>query len=538
MSAVMSLIRLRVSAGLLLLAVELLSIILLFQILIPFDCNYSGFIGVCIGLRTLIGRALSILAVLALFAWARPESLKFLTGRPRECEPRRGWLRLHAMGITLIFTPLVPMALNGLYATPFWGLAALWISGAALAATGFLLWLAPAVDWMRWLKAERFVPVLLAIFGFFLPECVTLFQSLWSVELLATATLHSVAWLLAQVGPAPGVWPSDFVIGIGDFLVMVGEPCSGIEGFVLVTSFVGLYAMMFRDQTRFPHFWLLLPVGLLASWLFNVARIALLIWLGANVSPDLAVNGFHSFAGWLFFTILTMTLLIAANSIPWLQKDRAGSLRPAASPPLRQDWTAARIVPFIAFMLASIVTAAFFLHPDLGYPVKAAAIAVALLAFGGPIRQNLSVTPDPLSIIVGLVIGMAWIATPGPAEPDTASLHAMLEGLAPALLVAWIAIRVVGTVLLVPIVEELFFRGYLLARLAEQGAKGRWFGLVLSSAFFAALHGRWLMAGVAGLALGALMLRRGLLGDAILAHGTANLVVAIWALARNDWSAI
>ena len=62
--------------------------------------------------------------------------------------------------------------------------------------------------------------------------------------------------------------------------------------------------------------------------------------------------------------------------------------------------------------------------------------------------------------------------------------------------------------------------------------------IVVSSALFAAMHDRWLVALLAGVVFALLHLRRGRLADAIAAHVAANLVVALWALASGDWSAI
>ena len=98
--------------------------------------------------------------------------------------------------------------------------------------------------------------------------------------------------------------------------------------------------------------------------------------------------------------------------------------------------------------------------------------------------------------------------------------------------------RVAGTVLLVPLVEELFFRGYLLARLDGPTPARRLVAVAVSSAMFGAMHERWLVAFFAGVAFAMIYLRQNGLGNAIVAHVAANLVVAAWALAAGDWTAI
>ena len=84
----------------------------------------------------------------------------------------------------------------------------------------------------------------------------------------------------------------------------------------------------------------------------------------------------------------------------------------------------------------------------------------------------------------------------------------------------------------------LFFRGYLLARLDFGGLLGRSFGIVVSSALFAALHNRWLEAWAAGVVFALVMIRHNHLGDAIVTHMVANSVIALWAALQSDWTRI
>jgi len=269
------------------------------------------------------------------------------------------------------------------------------------------------------------------------------------------------------------------------------------------------------------------------SWLLNVVRIAILILIGAYVSPDLAVNGFHSYAGWLFFTLLALGMLFLVQSIPWLQRTR----RSAPATALRDDWVAACILPFVVFMLASVLVSALSPVPDLAYPVKALAIGAVLAVFVRAYRR-LEYSHDPVAALAGLAVGVIWVLTSPQASAQDSALAVALAGLGPVLLALWVASRIIGTVLLVPLVEELFFRGYLLARLDLGGPWGRGAAIMVSSLLFAALHGRWMAAAAAGVVFAVVQLRRGRLADAVIAHTTANLVIATPAALLGDWSLI
>ena len=97
------------------------------------------------------------------------------------------------------------------------------------------------------------------------------------------------------------------------------------------------------------------------------------------------------------------------------------------------------------------------------------------------------------------------------------------------LAVAWLIFRVLGSVITVPIAEELAFRGYALRRLSDFdkiSPRFTWLSFLLSSVLFGALHGRWLAGTVAGMFYAWAMYRRGKVSDAIMAHSTTNALIA------------
>jgi CAAX prenyl protease-like protein len=107
---------------------------------------------------------------------------------------------------------------------------------------------------------------------------------------------------------------------------------------------------------------------------------------------------------------------------------------------------------------------------------------------------------------------------------------------------AWIALRVIGSVAIVPVVEELAFRGFLTRRLSSIDFQSipldrlYWPTLLISSAAFGLLHGRWLAGMLVGVLYGLALCRRGKLGDAIIAHAVTNGLIAATVLATGDWT--
>ncbi|SIO59711.1 exosortase E/protease, VPEID-CTERM system [Rhodovulum sp. ES.010] len=194
---------------------------------------------------------------------------------------------------------------------------------------------------------------------------------------------------------------------------------------------------------------------------------------------------------------------------------------PTPLPPLWRDPMAARILPFAVLMLSALVVSTLSTAPGALYPLRTALLG-AVVALFWPIYRALDWRLDPVALGAGAAIGAMWCVIPVPAG-DAAPPYGTLAG---AALVGWYLARGLGTVLLVPLVEELFFRDYLEGKLRlGQGRAWAVAAALVSASAFAALHDRWAEALVAGLVFSWVCRRRGRIGDAVLAHAVANAVV-------------
>jgi len=91
-------------------------------------------------------------------------------------------------------------------------------------------------------------------------------------------------------------------------------------------------------------------------------------------------------------------------------------------------------------------------------------------------------------------------------------------------------------------VEELAFRGFLIRRVISPDfdslspRRYTYFAVLVSSVAFGLLHGdRWIAGSVAGLIYAAVFLRRGRIGDAVVAHALTNALLAAWVLWSGRW---
>ncbi|MEO1250896.1 MAG: exosortase E/protease, VPEID-CTERM system [Pseudomonadota bacterium] len=422
-------------------------------------------------------------------------------------------------------------------ASPPWALFMLWTAGVgglylllALAAAPLPFWTQSARDY-RWHGAAA------AGVGGFVLAAARLSQQSWSA--LSDATFHVSAFFLSLVTDDVISRPAERILGTGDFKVNIAAACSGYEGVGLVLTFLAIYLWVFRKELKFPNAWALLPIGVAAIWTLNSVRIAALILIGEHVSQDVALTGFHSQAGWMMFLIVTIALMLAAHQLSFLRRDDAASRAPAEpSPAYRQ--ALALLAPFLALTSAGILAAAFSAGGEWTYLIRVAAVGAAIV-WVAPYLRALDWRAGLEPAMLGLLVGAVWIVT-DPARGGEDALGAWLAGMPAGLAALWLFLRVIGTVALVPIAEEFAFRGYLHRKLIadqfETVAEGAfaWKAFLVTSVLFGVLHERWLSAMIAGAVFAIALYRSGKLSGAVVAHMTANAVIAAWAIAAGQWS--
>jgi CAAX prenyl protease-like protein len=102
---------------------------------------------------------------------------------------------------------------------------------------------------------------------------------------------------------------------------------------------------------------------------------------------------------------------------------------------------------------------------------------------------------------VGIGVGVfaVWVVLErAMGNADTASsLPNALAEMPVGLAAGWLAFRVIGSVITVPVAKELAFRGYVLRRLISSDfdkvtPRFNWLSFLGSSFLFGTLHGRWI----------------------------------------------
>lgn len=500
-----------------------------------FSCSNVAAFELCRAMRTLPLSVLLMIVAVTVMTVFRPRLWHSYLQLAANAPSRRpGPALLHLLGLGLALAPFGWLTLAELEAQ-FSLAAPLFLAGAALAFSGAALWLLPLRGWAQWFFSNGAFLPLVAIGAFLLPLVAEAVSWLWGDNrVLTRATFEAVSLVFSLSGSELYSLPSERVLGFQGFFVRIAEACSGVEGMALMAVFMGVYALLTRRTLRMLPFWMiLLPLAVGLSWILNVLRIAALIWLGANVSPDLAVGGFHSYAGWLMFSLLAFAVLGFAHNMALFQETPAlpaAGTDAGAGGSLRADPLFARFVPFILFMMSGTLTPLFWQTPSDGYPLRVAFMLLGLALFW-PALKSFKWQAGAADWLTGCAVAALWLWT----APETAGSTAAAPD------PFWIICRLLGTVLLVPVIEELFFRAYVLERIAGGPAAAPWrplAGLVVSSLLFAALHDRWLAGLLAGAAFGLLYLRSRQPGGAVQAHMLANAIIAAVALATMNYELI
>jgi|ERR1041385_1099312 CAAX prenyl protease-like protein len=109
--------------------------------------------------------------------------------------------------------------------------------------------------------------------------------------------------------------------------------------------------------------------------------------------------------------------------------------------------------------------------------------------------------------------------------------------------VAWFffGVRTVGSALVVPPIEEAFYRSFLYRYFVRLDFENlplnhvHWLSLIVTSLLFGFSHYQWLAGFLCAAIFQALVLRKNRLGDAMTAHAITNFLLGIWIVWKGDW---
>jgi len=412
------------------------------------------------------------------------------------------------------------------------------VLASAAATAAVALWISAPPSWFAAVLFRSWAYPLLAVaVGALAWRTAAGAEELWGV--LSDTTLRGAALLLRLVFTGVTVGPDPDLIAVRDFRVFVTPICSGADGLGLVVLLEATWIALARERLLVSRALLLIPLGMALAFGANVVRIAALLWVGGSGHVALAAGGLHSKLGWILFIGIALGTIAMAERIPWFRRAsrdphaETGGALPAAA--------AAYVAPLLAALVAALVTSIWSDDAlDRWYVARVLAAAGVLWL----VRRDLpspSIALSWLPLVAAAITCVAWITVVPSDAAAGGRLIAALQGLGAVERWAWIVMRVIGSCLIIPVVEELAFRGFLLRWLVSPEFEGvpprawTWSAVLLSSLAFGALHDHWIVGTLAGLGFAIVLLRRGRLADAILAHALTNAGIAVAVLGFGRW---
>jgi exosortase E/protease (VPEID-CTERM system) len=474
------------------------------------------------------------LAIVMILAWARSYGRVRELPVLRDASPISWSMGLAQLGAFAVFSWLtISVFENDVTSSSLATLLILaWVATGFVTGVFWLLAAMPARAWMRLVRnnssfvwAGIMIVAASLAWGFFASRA-------WKP--LSGPTFLLVQWLLQIVGQGVVSEPANLVLGTKQFSVGIYPACAGYEGIGLMVLFASAYLWLFRRTLRFPRAYFLLPCAVLAIWLVNAVRMAGLVLFGTYVSPAIAMGGFHSQAGWLGFIGIALGMVVVTQRMPFF--DATATEAGPAHKAREISPTTAYLAPLVALLAVTMITGALSNGFDWLYPGRVLGTGAAIWLFWrrSMIWRTVAQSWSWRAVAIGVAVFAIWIGLEKvTGRPVADSPIAGALGKIPVGLVGgWLLFRVVGSVVTVPIAEELAFRGYLLRRLISADfdqltlVRFTWLSFLVSSVLFGALHGRWLAGTVAGMCYAFAMYWRGKVADAVIAHATTNALIA------------
>jgi exosortase E/protease (VPEID-CTERM system) len=483
---------------------------------------------------------------LALLASLRGASVAAAIDAADRAAVRPPWALVHV----LLLVPFLYLSAT-LYtpSMPFAAMAVAWHLVAVAATLTLFATFAPTAVWIGVLRKTGGLPIFAVVPAAAAVAAIKLSQMLWLPA--AEITFRFVNLMLKPVLPGLLSDPVARVLGTSRFAVQIAEVCSGLEGVGLMLAFCAAWLWFFRREYRFPRAFVVIPVGVIAVFLLNALRIAVLVLIGNAGYERVAVVGFHSQAGWIAFNLAAFGIALLAHTNPWLsraaeeRRTRRVQAPQAAQVQTRpragdRNPTAAYLMPLLAILAAGMIARSLSGDFELWYPLRFGAAFAALWIYRRSYR-GVDFGFSWRGPVTGALVFAAWTASAAWLG-TSADEPAALTTLSPGLRAAWIDCRLLAAVVTVPLAEELAYRGYLLRRLTTAQfesapfAAARWPALAVSALAFGVVHGRFWIAGtLAGLAYGALAIRTNKLGESVAAHATTNALIAAEVLLFGHW---
>jgi CAAX protease family protein len=204
---------------------------------------------------------------------------------------------------------------------------------------------------------------------------------------------------------------------------------------------------------------------------------------------------------------------------------------------------AARVVPFLVFLALTCCQDRFGAAATYWFYLAKTVVGAWLVRETHPFVQEMRWAVSWEAVVVGIAVFAAWVGL-DPFYPKL--FHGMATGnpgdvFGPVLAWFFVVVHVVGMTLVVPPLEEVFYRSFIYRYIAKKDFLSVPLDRFLPVPFFVTAivfgfsHNEWLAGVLCGAAYQWLVIRKGRVGDAMTAHAITNFLLGLWIVWRHDW---
>lgn len=212
---------------------------------------------------------------------------------------------------------------------------------------------------------------------------------------------------------------------------------------------------------------------------------------------------------------------------------------------LRASPARARVVPFVIFLVLTYGQGKFGEASHYWFYLAKSLVGAWLIYEMWPLVPEMRWAFSWEAVVVGVGVCVVWVGLdnfyPKLGKAGSVWNPHVQFGFNSGLAWMFIVIRIVGSSLVVPPLEEAFYRSFLyryLVRiefLSMPLGRMHWLSFFVTSGIFGFAHHQWLAGILCGLAFQWLVIRKDRLGDAMSAHAITNFLLGVWVAWKGDW---
>jgi uncharacterized protein len=204
-----------------------------------------------------------------------------------------------------------------------------------------------------------------------------------------------------------------------------------------------------------------------------------------------------------------------------------------------------RVAPFIIFILLTATQGMFGEASRYWIYFAKTMVGAWMLWVVWPLISELKWKLSWEAAAVGVFVFVMWVGLdpfyPKLGQAGTAWNPHVEFGAGGYLALFFVGVRLMGSTLVVPPLEEVFYRSFLYRYLVKPDFEKvplglfSWTPFLVTAIVFGLTHHEWLAGILCGFAYQGLVIWKKRLGDAIMAHAITNFLLGLWVIGRGEW---